>query len=569
MLCPARIRALLAASAFLCLAGTACAPSPPADVAALVPADATAALVVPPLSEVRPPLLAFADGMEGAQGLVDYVAQRYGVDLQSEDGLAAVGIDDRAGLALFWRGGLFVVALGVADAERFQTFLAKQLPLFGYGPPTPPTGTPAVAGARDRGTTGVPPIAFGVHAGRAVLALPLESGGASAAPGTQGGADPAPAPGGPDPVAAVRALLAGGGASALVSEPRFGALTAPAAPADGAPGAPVAVRAWIDLERTLLPPAAVQSALAPLGFAAGFVRPVVDGWDRLGVAVTVTPDRLAVTARVGRRPDAAPLPLEWVRPENEPAALGALLPSSTGLLLRLRFNAAKLSDLPVFVRRVVLAGNPFASFHPFAAGVDLGADVLPYLSGDLALAVIGLSDAASLASLDAATAKPAQLVRELDLALLVGLRDPEALAARVAQRVAEVTAGGAQATATPVEGARAWLLGGGNLRNLGVALVDQVAVVTVGRDAQERVLRAVQGAAPTLEARARTPLDRAVVGASEALLAAHLSFDRVARQLECKGFPPYFLKILTSPDAIAARLGAAPEGLTLELEVSQ
>lgn len=580
MLRPGSILRRLAVVAAL-IACASCASRSPADVAALVPADAAAAVLLPPLESLRPPLLAFADGMEGAQGVFDWLAQRYGVDLQAEDGLPAIGVDPRAGAALFWHEGFVVVALGVRDAEAFQAFVAGQLPLFGYGAAQPLAGAApleTVWTARDRGPNGVPPVAWAVHEGRAVLALPW---GAPTPAGA--GADEAGGPAPADPTEPVRVLLTRGPAAALVSDARFTALTgapagqAGAAPAGDGPGA--TIRAWLDVERTLLPPAAVQQLLSPLGFAQGLVRPVVDGWSGAGLTLTVAPQRLSLVARVGRRPDAAPLPLDWVQSAGAAPGYGTLLPSSTGLLLRLRFNAAKLTELPAFLRRMVLAGNPFSTWHPFAGGLDLGGDLLPHLTGDLALAVLGLADAATLASLDAAAQNPVRFVRELDLALLARVRDPEAFAARIAAHVESVRASGAQAEALPFQpgngaGAegpplRAWQLSGGNLRFLGVALLDDVAVLTVGRDALERVLRAARDDAPALAARARTALDQAVVGPSEALVGAHLSFDRIARELECKGFPPYFLKIVTSPDTIAGRVGLAADGVTIELEVAQ
>lgn len=562
---------LLVSLAFAATFALGCGRQAPADVALLVPADAVAAVVAPPLDDLRPPLLGFAGGMEGSQGVIEWIARRYGLDLAAADPFGALGVDGRAGLAVFVRGGLLHVALGVADPKAFDAHVGKQLALFGYGDPVATSGEPLIRTAVDRGKAGVPPFAWGTDAGRAVLAFAL-----SPIVGT------AQNDAAPDPAAAVRALLVSGAGESLVTSERFRALTA--APAgEGEAGEVEAggadVTLWLDLRRTVLTPGAVSELLAPLGLFQGLVRPTVEGFDGLGARLRLANDRLALRARLGRLPDAAPLPVDWLQPAETPADYGAILPSSTSLLLRLRLNARKVSDLPGFLRAMLLQGNPLATWHPYAGTLRLGEDVLPHLTGDVGVAVLGLSDGASLASLDAASSDPARLLREVDLAFLFQVRDPDAFAAVIAERVAAAVAGGARGEAIPEgDGGRAWTLTGGNLRYLGVALEGDVAVIAVGRDTLGRVLRVVKGEAPSLQMRARTDLDRAVVGEEGAAFGAHASFDRVARQLQCKGFPPYFLKVATSPDVMAFRLrvdgvpqaglgpGAAP---TFELEVTQ
>lgn len=523
----------------------ACGGKAPADVGALVPDGAAVAVFVPPMSELRTPLLQFLDGMEGASGGVEWLHRRYGLDLRTEDGLARAGLDDRAGVAIFvWKDALWLAA-GVSDRERLETHLGTQLQLFGYAAPEAAAEGSHVRVAIPRaGVDDVPPLVYGITEHRALVAIGREGNAATELAERLG-----------------RTLAEGAGLR-LDAEPRLATLA-------GEPS-PNAIRLFTDLEQTLLSDAALDPVLGGFGVSGNLVKGYLRGFGYLGGRIEVTPSRLGISLQTERIEGSAAIPVDWLRIDGS-ADFGVLLPSSTAVLTRLRLDARKVEMLPGSIRGYVLRSNPVRGWHPLLERRYLLGKILPHLAGDVAFAVLGVSESASLSSLQRVAVQPARTPLELDIAVLARVRDPAAFRAEVETFVEESRQQGVEFQPLAVRNTQfpAYYLTGGTVPDIGVALAGDVALLTTGRGELERIVRAASGDAPSLRARTRTDLDAAAVGSDPFVLAGHISFDRVARQLQCKGVPPYFLKVITSPDAVAWTLHVDERAARLDLEVTQ
>ncbi len=548
------------------VAGLACCrPPAPYEPEPYIPASADVALVTPPLGEARPAVVAFLEGAEGAEGLLDLVRERYGVDLRDPEGLRLAGLDPRARLVAFREGGIWVLGVGLSDraafAERLNAKLLN-LGLVAADPAFPEGSVVAIAPGPENEANGTATrVACKLTNNAAWLALRLDTAAppaaaASVAAPTAAAAPPVPPAGTADPgrvlanLAPARETLM---KNALFNQAMAGA-------------GPQALRLYADLRPWLAGPEAGALLASWLGAGAGFVRPSLEAFGAFGATVDVGGQGLRVRARWLRHGDSPPPPLfAWLAPAGQPVDFGRLLPTGTPLFVRGSLNMQQYANIPPFLRRLAFQSNPLGFVHPAAQAADLDADVLQHLTGRFAFAVLGLDSRASLAGLSRAFASRKALFENLHLALLLEIKDPAALAGRWSTLL-QASLGKVEPVADAA--VPALRVPSRDVPNLGLALADHTLIVTVGDGEQDRVLRALGDRSPNLHTRARGELAQSVVGTGATPLGFFITFDRLLRQLQAKGFPPHFLKVLGSPDALSGALGLDDEGIRIDLEVS-
>lgn len=542
---------ILAAAAFVAAAScgrSGCSCDRVEDVEPYLPEDASGAILFSPPGALQPPISAFLAGIEGEGGLFDWMAGKYGVDITSEDGLRASGIDPALGVALVRRNGVSLLLGGASDQDAFTRLVYARLSALGYPAPVERTGDPPVLEVTGDPAAGRPHVAFGWKHTLAILAT-----GDEAAPLV-------------DAVRAIAARNTGG----LTTTDGWRSM-AEALPAHG-PGA----MAYYDLhalEGDDRPLVALLRGLGPT-VGAALEKGVASSRD-LGFRFSVADDRISLDALL--RADEAAIPTEWLE-AGPPPSFGAMLPRETTALLRLRANVAMIQDLPAFLREMILPPGILGRIHPLLAQVDPDRDLLAHLTGHVAVALIGLGEESILGKLLVARNLP-QVTSQIQAALLFQVRDPAAFLASWAAHTEAPTRAGFTVIEAP------GIHGGPPVTRLShpktgeeyaLLVSGDVVALLCGKEAYVDVRDVLEGRATALRERAESPLAKAVTGAvgaeaDAARLTAGLffTFNRLTRQLGEKGAPPFYLRVINSIFEATAALEVTPSSVRLSLEAVQ
>ena len=109
------------------LLALACARTVPVDPSTRLPADAKAAVAFPPLPALKQALFELCYNVPGLDGVADLLHFRFGLDLEADSEGARFGVADAVPLAVFLRGPFWVLAVPLADPERFGAYLDERL----------------------------------------------------------------------------------------------------------------------------------------------------------------------------------------------------------------------------------------------------------------------------------------------------------------------------------------------------------------------------------------------------------------------------------------------------------
>jgi len=127
MLSPARLLALVLLWPLL-VAAVGCGGAQLGGAAAShIPSDAEEILYVPALGQLGQGILGFSGGLDGGAGLTELLAERYGFDVRTPEGLDRVGLDARGDLALFRASGCWVLGVSSHRPERLMEHAGQQL----------------------------------------------------------------------------------------------------------------------------------------------------------------------------------------------------------------------------------------------------------------------------------------------------------------------------------------------------------------------------------------------------------------------------------------------------------
>ena len=132
----------------------ACGRVAPIDPTTRLPADAKAALALPPLPALKQALFELCYNVPGLDGVADLLHFRFGLDLEGDTEKARFGVADDVPLALFLRGPFWVLAVPLDDPVRFSAYLAERLAGNGFdrvGPGAWTQGKRAVVARVDGG----------------------------------------------------------------------------------------------------------------------------------------------------------------------------------------------------------------------------------------------------------------------------------------------------------------------------------------------------------------------------------------------------------------------------------
>lgn len=524
------------------------------------------ALVAPKLGELQARASGFLGAIQGTSGALEWLAERYGVDLRTPEALAAAGLDPNGGLVVY---GLdkpmpaLVLGVSVRDPAAFMALAAGRLERSAGATRVRPPGASPVD---DTDAAGVPPGTPIVFAG-------------GAAPGSMNGAPAwraaigvtedrigilAIVPGA-DPVAAWQA--AAGGKGAFMSTPRV-----ERAKTVTGPGAV----AWL-FAADLLP-----SAPSALGLLQGAVDGILASLRTWEGGLVIADDKLVLKlSTTVATPDPATggvkmtLPVTWVRPEGSARRLAEALPKTTGAFIRFRINLDKLRRIPSFIRDQVIP-DQLPGFETFP--IPSLPDLIEMVDGDIGVALLGIDPAATFGQLGDPAALKARLFKMFRVALIARVRDPAA-AKKAFAGIGEQLAS---------SGWRVAPIGGKGTKNyegfaftreseaFSVLVDDQVIVFIVGpgeadafvgvREGRVTSLASYAGNAPSAADPVATALGVAPKDGGTAL-GLTMNFLRATRELGQKGVPPYFLKILNDLRIVALSLDAREDGLDFALEI--
>lgn len=132
----------------------ACARVAPVDPTTRLPADAKAALALPPLPELKQALFELVYNVPGLDGVADWLHFRFGLDLEADTEGPRFGVASEQPLAVFLRGSFWVLAVPLADPTRFAAYLDERLAGNGFdraGPGAWTQGKKAIVARVDGG----------------------------------------------------------------------------------------------------------------------------------------------------------------------------------------------------------------------------------------------------------------------------------------------------------------------------------------------------------------------------------------------------------------------------------
>jgi len=537
-----------------------CAREPGGDPLRLVPAAPTAAIVAPSLATLQARAAGFLGGVEGASGVLDLIADRFGLDLKTPEGPATLGLDSGRGLAVFAHGGAepdaalaWALAVSVDDPERFLEGARTRLER-GAGA----TLAPGQGDAPPEGEAWL----FVRDGWRAALGVTRDRIGLCVLATGEG-----------DAVALWNQIAAPGGAGFAAS---------PLADKARATLGQEAV-AWI-VAPNLLP-----DAPRGLGLARGLVQSTRDALGAFvgGVAMPlgeVGVEALVVEVAADHEKDGA-LPVAWVSPAGSPEALAHAFPKTTTAFLRLRFEIEKVRALPGFLRDTMLPDRlPGFEALPLP-GVS---DLIDLIEGDVAVGLLGLDPRANLGQLGSVRALRARFLETFHVALAARLRDPNAAKRTFASIAAQLAtsgwtvapivgaggAGGAAGGTAPGTASGAPWAGWSFVRegaHYAVLIDDRVAVFIVGAGEVDGFLAVKDGRALSLAtfAEGGSRIVKQALGLEgKTPLGLTLSPLRLSRELSARGMPPYFLKIINDVRLFSATVSATEKRLGLGLEIA-
>jgi len=526
---PASARRLLASIALL---AAACGTPPGGDARRVVFAEPESLVVVPRVEALRAGVSSFLAGVEGTGGVLELLAQRYGVDLTGPEGLAAAGLDPGSSMVVFVHEGALYAAAGVRSPRRFEELVGDRVRRIMGG--TIQGGDPRVA-LGPPGAGGEPTwrLAWGVTADRVGLlaVTPPEL----------------------DPASRWAAAAAGDGAF-MASE------LAGKARARAGEGAAL----W-GITGDVVP-----SAPPGLGLAANIVAPALDGLERVHGGIVVEAERLSIRLSSDHTGDRG-LPVGWLRPEGPADVFGAVFPRTTVALLRFRFDLARVRKVPRILRERTLPAT-----LPGLQGWPLPrlSDVVDFIEGDVALGILGVDPRMTVQAL-AGLASGAGLDRAFHVAVAARLRDEDA-AWRAFDAIGTQLAGssGWAVSAVEASGYRGFTFRQPP-RSYSVLIGRGVIVFISGAGEVEHFLAVAERRALPLAAAADgRPTAAAALGAvgagaeSAPALGVLLGFTRLTRELADKGVPPYFLRILNDLRVIALAVTVEERRVDLDLDVS-
>jgi len=538
-------------------AGRAAKQNEPAAAQRIVPSDAELAVLFPTFEGLRQGLLAFSEGLEGADGLTEAVKALAGIDLKQPDALSRVGLEPTGDASAFYFASAFWLVLSSRDPQAATTHVRGLLEARGYTGFEPAAGLPDVLVVRDRASPDRPAAFLAFNNELVFLIFP-------AAPRDLKAGVPS------DPAIASTLFAALHGATErLVDSPRLAAARKRLDATGSDPDTLLVARFPDGAERDKAIDKVLE-ALGPNGLLAGaFLR----GLDQFVASFHVDRDTCSVRlgllmkapeANKGLPPPTRDLAQRWVTFQGGALPLGDVLPDDVAALVRLRVNPSVVGTVPQALFDQVVPKGVLGSVHPSLAEVDPRADLLAHLAGDVAVGLLGLDPKAALNPV-AWGQGPRALAEALHGFVAFDVQDPAPLLARIGALKPAASAAGAQVADIAIGKWRGseWRFGSTVLLVLSEG---KRFVVVNGEGERERLERVARGELPSLGAASKRSLEACVASGEPHLLSALATTGRVVRELRRRGIPDYFTGMLGGIRSIAATLDLDAESLLLRAE---
>lgn len=116
----------------LVLGASACRSTPAGRPLEQLPKDAKAIIALAPLPRLKQHAFEFLYNVPGLEGIADHLHYRFGLDLEGDSEGVHMGLAMNEPLAAFLRGSFWVLVLPLADEDRFQGYLSKQMQANGF-----------------------------------------------------------------------------------------------------------------------------------------------------------------------------------------------------------------------------------------------------------------------------------------------------------------------------------------------------------------------------------------------------------------------------------------------------
>lgn len=444
--------AVIALSLSMSFGGDGCATTKGGDARRHVPEDAHAVLVVESLEKTRASVAAFLAGVEGASGLFELLQARYGVSLESAEGLVAAGLDPAGSLVIYTLAALelakapapaddqanetavkksapgaggtaLVVAMSVADPKAWGALLEARARLTGATVKAGPELTlaisgeahaPAMAWANTANSVGV----VVVMAGLPKLAAGAGDSGDSVEKALHAVFQRVKTP-----------IAEDAGFFSTAAAIRAKALVAKNAVASGDSTASI----WVAGSATLPLP----SGKLP-GLIEGAIKSLVQAPRHWAASMQISGERVSLRAQGDVPSDGSKLPASWFRTTETGTRFEAVVPRmSTALVRGQTALKSLLESVPSFLLdRFLPEKTPTIDGLPLPSPEVL----LEFANGDFCVALLGLDPDEPLTLLADPRATPAEIVQLAHVGFGMGVTDPAKMRAALftaAQRARE------------------------------------------------------------------------------------------------------------------------------------
>lgn len=527
-----------------------------ADVTKYTPADADIVLWVPELGQFTDAMVTFSRGVNQATRLRKLLESETGVDLGDEDGLRRVGVDPEAGMVVFIRDGMIHLLLGVEDAETFVAALRSKFVNLGYTSvtATEPNGEGVVTHVVGDKATESAYAAFAARDGLMVLVLRDQ---------------------GADPRAGLKAVLGGvGQVGGFFDGAHFKAIEAElgkkgplfyvngdvfARDSEGKPR--------IGFLDQLKLPGLVDNIYVRPRFGDYFQR---IEWLSARAEVGKCASSMNIALRV--RDGVTLVPPSWLRPADESLpAVGSILPRETVLVARVAVNMAEITPILWALDKLLLGvrqtrklfgsraedlpplGAILGEFvHTDLADRHLVRDVAEHLTGHLAVAIVGIDRDAKLT--DVIRPDDAEeWFSKVKVVLAAQLRDPDVFIEQLWKKKPVLKKLGFKAKQRDFARGRALRIERNcrpfrrpttkkkqkvpRCERYGLAVIDDMLLITSGRGTVDRLLEVMDGKAKDLSSQTKEPLAKKVLESGALLTGVYFSVDGLLKALRDRNLP--------------------------------
>ena len=536
------------------------------DPRSFVPVEASMVVVVPPLDQFRIPLADFLDGFDATKGVFDWLHGNYGVDLSSYEGIAASGLDPEAEmLSFYYKEAAFFVAL-VLDDEEFENLIQVQLRLLGHlDCPQKDMGDLAVRFCPGDVEKDRVAVAWTFHDNAVVIASSENVEGLSEL--------------------LLEVARRGPDLEHKLSNPVYGQAFERVGGLDGGLQFYAELNENHEIQNTqkdgwlALKDKLVNSAQQGLAFFDGIFLKATT----LVIRTDVSAER--VSARVHL--SVPSVETQWLRAnlfkESEGADFGKKLPRDTTLFLRVGLATDKLKGLASAARNLAALVNKddpmkpvnalLDRVHPLLRGVDVVEHLLTHLTGDIAVAWLGLVQGVPPSKL-AQTSKLRTLMNMVDGVLLVETYSAEAFLSAWPITDGACEALGYEVTRAPgISGGppiiRLSKRRKGRAENLSVFVHENTILVVFGKKAYVDMRAVLEGNATVLHERVETQALKDVVSGAPMAFGVFITLNRISRELADRGSMTYFLRALNTIYEAGAKIQLDESGVMMEIEVLQ